>query len=934
MRPRLIITLLLLLFSIKSFAQKPGTVTGIIVDSASATRLPYSTISIVAQKDSTLIGFGRSDSSGFFSISPLKAGRYLLSISHVGFFPGWIPFSITTGQQLDMGKINLFSLTDSMAVTVFARRPPITINNDTIEFNAENFKTQPNAVVEDLLKRLPGITVEQDGTVKVNGQRINKIYVNGREFFTGDPKLATKNLDADAIDKVQVFDKKSDRAEFTGFDDGNTSKAINLKLKKDRDKAIFGRVAGGYGADDGRFDGQTNINRFKGLEQISLLAMANNTNRQGFSMNDIMNFSADVSGVSRSGGSTTVRFSSDDDLGLPVAGFGIAQQGIANTYAGGINYNNQWKKRTDLNTNFLVTDVDLNKLIHSKRTSFFPGNIQHYESDEISKTRSDQKRWNLSLDHKIDSFKSIKVTGQLSLQHSWINLQKNYLTNNGFNKLINDGSIKRAVNSNSDNEVIGILYRQRFRKKGRTISITFDASNNYSTQNGSLQTNTRFYNEGVFLKDSTANQQTSRKAQIQKWGGIVTYTEPLGKRSLLELSSYYNKNNGSRERLTFDADSATGKYDVYNSRLSNDFSSQYSYGGGILNFRTNLKRMVFSIGSSLQSTSLISINNSLQTTIQHKTIDLLPSFFMTYKFGQLKSLSFNLNTSVQQPSTEQLQPVADITDPVNVYVGNPALKRSYVRNFGFNYFSTNLFKQSSLFLFASASITNDAIVQADIINANGTKVSTPVNTNGVSYWYGSVNYSVMIRRLKVRAEFSFNGSYGTNASFINGSRNSANTASLLPSIKLSYAKEGLINVFATARVNFLSTSYSLSPAFNTRYTQHSYQLEVINYLPFGITTMNDFKYQLNSGRSDGFNTKIPYWTISIARSFMKYKRGEMKFSVQDLLNVNKGITRVANYNFIEDKQYNVLQRYFLLTFTYRIHKALSGGSGIKVGPIN
>ncbi len=239
----------------------PGSVKGMVMDTATRHGLAYATVSVVDARDSTLVNFTRADSTGKFKLGSLGKGKYLLSASYVGFLPIWKTINISEGVELDLGIIEMADITSAGNVTVTGRRPPVTINNDTLEFNTENFKTQPNAVAEDLLKRLPGVTVDNDGTVRVNGQRINRVLVNGKEFFTGDPKLATRNLDADAIDKVQGFDKKSDRSEFTGVDDGQSEKAINLKLKKDRNNALFGKATAGTGSKS-RYDGQTKIRAY------------------------------------------------------------------------------------------------------------------------------------------------------------------------------------------------------------------------------------------------------------------------------------------------------------------------------------------------------------------------------------------------------------------------------------------------------------------------------------------------------------------------------------------------------------------------------------------------------------------------------------------------------------------------------------------------
>ena len=392
-----------------------ASVSGTVLDTASRHGLSYATVSIVNAKDSTLVSFARADSTGKFKLSSLPKGNYLLSASYVGFVPVWAAISLKQGEELHVGNINMTDVLNSANVTVTARRAPVTINNDTVEFNTENFKTPPNAVAEDLLKKLPGVTVDNDGTVRVNGQRINRVLVNGKEFFTGDPKMATKNLDADAIDKVQVFDKKSDRAEFTGVDDGQSEKAINLKLKKDRNNSLFGKITAGAGNRE-RYDVQTNINKFRGDQQVSLIGMGNNTNRQGFSITDILNFTGELSRGMRSGGGVTIRTGGNDDNGLPVTGQGQNQQGVARTIAGGVNYNDTWNKKTDVNMSAMGSDIDLRTDRNTFRENRIPGNDFNYLSGSNTVRKNQQQRLNMSADHKIDSFQSVKFTPQFTWQ--------------------------------------------------------------------------------------------------------------------------------------------------------------------------------------------------------------------------------------------------------------------------------------------------------------------------------------------------------------------------------------------------------------------------------------------------------------------------------------------------------------------------------------
>ncbi len=926
-------SILLLLFTLPFITQAQNStaaIKGIVYDTASKKGLAYATVSIVNAKDSTLISFTRADSTGNFKMSSLSNGKYLLSASYVGYVPVWKQIEIVKDKELDLGRIDMTDVLNSGNVTVLARRAPVTINNDTVEFNTENFKTQPNAVVEDLLKKLPGVTVDADGTVRVNGQRINRVLVNGKEFFTGDPKMATKNLDADAVDKVQVFDKKSDRAEFTGVDDGQSEKAINLKLKKDRNNALFGKITAGAG-DKERYDAQTNINKFKGDQQLSFIGMANNTNRQGFSIMDVLNFSGDLArGMRGGGGGMSIRIGGGgDDNGLPVAGQSN-QPGIAKTLAGGINFNDTWNKKTDFNTSFMASDVDLITNRITERENLLPGNNFNYYNNSSIARRNKQEKINMSIDSKIDSFQSIKFTPQFTIQQTDATNSSNYYSKDVKGIMMNDGTSLSHTRSEAFNFGGNALYRLRFRKKGRTLSSTMSLAYNDSKQNGDQYTRNTFYSTLFPPRDSILNQKNNREAVSRSLGGNIVYTEPIGKRSLVEFSGFYNSSTGASKRITYDYSTASGKYDQLSFLQSNDFKNEYSYAGGSINFRTNQKMVNLTVGTSLQEADLISTNNTNGNIIKQSFTDFLPNASIQYKINSTRNLNLNYSTSTQQPNTNQLQPVADVSDPINVYTGNPNLKRSYGQTLTLNYFSANMYTQRNFFAFISATKTDNAIVNADFIQPNGQRISSPVNVDGNYMIFANVNAGFPIKKIKSRVDLGIGSNYTRNNSFVNGSRNEIINQSLSPNLNYSYTLENKLDITLTARVNFSKAKYSLQPQLNSNYLQQVYGYGMTNYLPWGLVLNNDFNYTINTGRADGYNTKVPFWNASLAKGFMKNKRAEFKFSVYDLLNQNVGVNRNVNQNYIEDSRYNVLQRYFLLSFTYSLNKSGNTAGGARV----
>ncbi len=924
--------ILVLIFTpVFCFAQN-ASIKGRVSDTAANKPLAYSTISLIKASDSTLVTFTRADSSGVFQLKSISEGKYRLSASYVGYHPAWIDVSVKkTDDIVNVGNIAIIDLKSLANVTVTTKRPPVTVNNDTLEFNTENFKTQPNAVVEDMLKKMPGITVDNDGTVRLNGQRINRVLVNGKEFFTGDPKMATKNLPADAVDKVQVFDKKSDRAEFTGVDDGNSEKAINLKLKADRNNALFGKITAGAGTDS-RYDGQFNINKFKGDQQVSMIGMGNNTNRQGFSFIDALSFSGDMMRNMRGGSGMVIRTGGGgpgDDSGLPIAGGGNNQQGVAKTYAGGLNYNNKIGKKTDLNASYIVNDQSLLTNRDVYRENIIPGNNFKYLQSNTAKRDNLQHRLNMSIDHKIDSFNSIKITPSITYQKSKTESRSIYTSETLGKAKINDGSSNTLNNSNGISFRNNILYRKRFKKRGRTFSTNLNITYNQSDEDVELRSTNSFYNRsnGLPAQQTYFNQNIKQDAINRSYGASLVYTEPTWKGGLAEISYFYNANIGNAGKNTFDFNNTSGKHDLLNNLLSNNFKSNYTYTGGSFNLRTQRIKWTTGFGASYQEATLRSlVNKSL--TIRQSFTDVLPNANITYKINNYRNLRLDYTTTTRQPSVTQLQPVPDVSDLLNVREGNAALKREYQHSLNLNYFAADPATRKNFFAFAAITATNNAIVNSDIADpATGVRTTKPVNANGSYNIFTALNAGFPLRKLKSRIEVGSSASYARNVGLLNNNRNNIGNLSISPNFSWNFSIDTTIEIAASARLNYNDAKYSLQPAQNTSYWQQQYAIEMTNYLPLGFVLNNNFTFTKTTGRATGYNTTVPFWNASVAKGFLKNKRAELKLSAFDLLNENMGITRNANQNYVEDIRYNVLQRYFLLSFTYSLNK-----SGLNSGP--
>ncbi len=913
----------LLLISYVGFAQNL-TIQGSLKDSIANRALNSATVSLVYAKDSSLVSFSRTNEAGVFNFKNVAPGSYLISVSYVGYIPKWVPVLTGTEKTVEMGLIYMNDVNTMSTVTVNARRPPVVINGDSVEFNSENFKTAPNAVVEDLLKKMPGMEVDKAGGITVNGKKVTKVFVNGKEFFTGDPMMATKNLPADAVDKIQVYDRKSDQAMFTGIDDGSEETAINLKLKKDRNKSTFGKLNAGAGTPS-VFDAQGNVNVINNEEQFSAIGGANNTNRQNFSGRNIVNFSGGGGGRPGAGGGVSVNFSGGSGETDANA------QGIAETYSIGGNYSNLLNdKKTEFNANLSISDVERNNNSFSKTQNLTPGNAFNRISNSNSIAGNKQQNFGSTIDHKVSDNFSFRFTPSLGLQQTTNYSEdstQTYLTNGN---LLNSNATIASSASDAVNAASTLLLRKKFTKKGRTISSTITQSFNRSNSTGNQFTEQLSYLNNKLTNDSILDQQNTRKGENSSYSANLIYTEPLGKKSLLEFNTYLSKSIGSSSRRIFDRNNATDTYDLLNTRLTNEFNSEYTYSGGGMSYRANQKKYNFSTGVSLQRAVLDGENISAKTKLSQSFQDIMPNATFRYNFSQTKNFNVDYRTSTNQPSITQLQPVLDQSNINRQSIGNPDLKRSYVHNLNIRFFSSKILAGKSFFSTLNASTTNNSIVNYDSVLPNRTILTRPVNVNGAYRINGSMNYGFGIKKLKSRLSFGLNAGLNNNISYANGVLNTIVTKSTGPSMTYSYIVDDVIDINLTARYSFSNTNNAVNPTLNTNFLTKVFGADMTNYLPLNIVLNQSFNYAINTGRAEGFNTAIPIWNASFSKFFLKNKRAEIKMSAFDLLNKNIGISRNVSQNQIVDRSYNVISQYFMLTFTYSLQKSGLGG-GARAG---
>jgi hypothetical protein len=934
-----ILTIFILGFT--SYAQK-GTVKGSLQDSLSATPLVDATISVVRSKDSSLISFTVTSSSGYFEIKNIEPGSYQLLVSYTGMQNFKKLFEINPSKDVvDFGIIKLDRNYKALDEIVITDDAPVKIKGDTVEFRAESFKSvKPNATVEDLLKKMPGMEVAKDGTVSSQGEQVQKIYVDGKEFFGNDPKMATRNLTQDMVESVQVYDDMSEQAKFTQMDDGARTKTINIKLKKNKRNGLFGRAMAGGGTQD-RYQSSLSLNRFNGSRQVSVVGSANNLDRQNFSFNDVvsgMGMGSFNGGGGRNGGG---------------GGGGGNGSGISSPKSLGVNYRDVWGSKIEVSgsVNGSSTRTILNRSTSAFETYPPSGrrtldSIANKESFTTSNNLNQNLRFNFRMEYKLDSLNSLLYYPSFTLQNSdafsYNNLYS-YATLTDVPKYL-ALTQERTNNSNREgyNMNQNLLFRHRFGKKGRTLTIGLSSVLNHSDGDGSTYSPYNYYNRNESLYRSVLLDQQS----YQKIGGLnntvsTSYTEPIGRNKMLELNYNYTNNHSTSDRNTADLDTISGKYTIVNAPSTNYFENDYiSHRVGV-NFRVQQRKYNYQIGIGEQinhqsSQSIRALNNK-DTTVKQNMINLYPTASFNYNFTRNKSLRFRYSGRTNQPGVSQLQDVPDYSNPLRVRTGNPDLKQEFSNSFNLNYntynmvnfryFSANLsFSQTSNKIVNS---TDELSPKSNYINPTdtntlGKQLILPVNLNGSYSTSGFFTLGLPFRNPKLKGS-TFNSStrasYSRDVSMFYKRVNYAKNLMLTQTEGISYTYKEKFDISVRASVSYNMARYDSALKTPDRdYWSQTYSADMTFNLPKDFVFETDFDYYRTTGQSDGFNRNIPLLNASVSKLMLKNKAGQLKLEVHDIFNQNQSLTRNFSNNGYEDVLTNVIQRYFMLSFTYGLNR--------------
>lgn len=912
-----LLMLLMILFSPMAFAQQSGVnVTGSVVEQGSDTPIEQATVRLLNVKDSAMVRGVVSARNGSFTLKNVKKGSYLLHITFIGYDPLYQPLQITGKKNpVNVGKLELSDGAIELGeAVVIGKAPEVTVRNDTVEYNADSYKVTEGSVLEDLLKKMPGVEVDSEGKITVNGKEVKKVMVDGKEFFSDDPKVASKNLPAKMIDKLQVLDKKSDMAQMTGFDDGEEETVINLTVKPGMKQGWFGNAYGGYGSKD-RYEGNAMVNRFVNNDQITFMGGANNTNNMGFSDLASTMFSGMGGGGGRRGG-----------FG---AGSGITSSGNA-----GLNFSKEFKPdKLTLGGNTRYSHSDNDARSKSDRQNILPGDSSSYDNSEaMSRTKSDNFGVDFRLEWKPDTMTQLIFRPSFSFSHSMNDNFSDATTLDNERDTVNTNKSSNYSESNGYNLNASIDFSRKLNNKGRVFSATLSGGNSDSYSDGMNRSDIVYFNQTDALKNSIIDQRSRYDNKGFNYRAYVSWVEPIGHNNFIQATYSISQRKQEALKNVYNQD-ADGIYNVLDSAYSQSYRNNFISQRASLSFKSQREKFNYTIGLNLDpsySSSENFVGDTTLSKITRKVVNLSPMAQFNYMFDKRTNLRIMYNGRTSQPSMTQLQPVADISDPTNITIGNPDLNPRYTNNVFIRFQQFTPEKQRAFMIMTNGSyIINDIVSYTSYNQETGVKTTTYKNVNG-NY---SGNVRMMLNTPLKNKKFSINSmtmaSFANSNGYINEEKNTNRNLILSERGGIDF-RSSYLDLGVNGNIRYNATSNSLQKENNQNTFNYGAGGYTTIYLPLNFKIESDVNWSTNSGYGDGFKQNEVLWNASASKSFLKNNQGTLRFKIYDILQQRSNISRSVTASYIQDSEYNTLGSYFMVHFIYRFSIFKGGASASDV----
>ncbi len=919
---KILIALVVIFSGLVSKAQVRGT----LIDSASLKPMENAVVGMVVKSNPTDTSYTFTNDKGQFNFQTVPSSPFSIIIRHMGYWPKakYVPVN-KVEKTIDVGSF-VMAQDAKLLSEVVVEAPAIVIKEDTIEYNASSFKVKEGAVVEDLLKKLPGVQVDKDGNVTAQGKAVTRVKVNGKDFFGGDVKTATKELPANIVDKIQIIDDYGDQATVSGIKDGDPDKVLNIQIKKDKNKGFFGRATAGYGTQD-RYQASFNGNYFNNNRQISVLANSNNTNTSLFNFGGGGNRGATsmmrtgMSAMNDMGGMNNMMRGGGDASAFS----GGSNSGISTTNSFGFNYRDQWSKRISVYGSYSYNHKNTSQLQNSSSQNFFENNSYINNQDVNNLTKGNSHRFTFNMEYQIDSFNYLKVSPSVNFTGSDANNKNifDYMKTDGTKT--SDGSNKNLTNSKAPNLAATILYNHKFRKRGRNFSssITLGTSQNNSEQD---VTNLGYQYISPGTGPRNFFQFIDQENDNYNYGVRFTYSEPLNKTQSIDFSFSHNLNYGRNNRKTFNVDSAT-QVKTINNFLSNDYENNFYNNRVGVSLRTTKKKYNYTVGLSVQPVNLQ--GKSITKDSSYKTIrraNVFPIARFVYNFSRTKTFNFSYNGNATQPSFSQLQPVQDVSNQQNITIGNPNLKPSMNHNMNLSYNNFNFVSGKVLFTNLTLSTIRNQIVNNNIDQGAGRQLSRPENVNGYYNLLGFYVYSKPYKNRKYVLSVRGNANYNHNINLIDSIRNIGNNWIVGQGLNFEYNYKEILELGTGISYSLNDVRYKnktgkpLTTLQNSSSNAWTFSSNMNLNITKTLVLKYDVDYTINNGLASSVSKNQVIMNASLEKQLFKKKNGIVKIEAFDLFKQNSNISRSVTANSIIDSRTNRLTRYFIATFTYRLQR--------------
>ncbi|SKD04335.1 CarboxypepD_reg-like domain-containing protein [Chitinophaga ginsengisegetis] len=883
---QLIITLFIALFPLPIFAQTShrGQIKGQINDSDTQLSLSAATVNCLRSKDSSRVTLTFTDKNGFFHIDSLPFDDYTLYISYLGYKSLIYPLSLIKGEKIrDIGIISMKRTGFNLAqVEISETKDPIRITKDTIEYNSIYFKTKENALVEDLFTKIPGLEIDKNGKISINGQLVNKILVDGKPLFGGDNlKIISKNIQADLIDKVQFINQRKEQKESHNLNTSQSETIINLTIKESKLNIFSGELTTGYGTSN-RFAVKSSLSRFRSRQQLMLLGNGDNINGAMDSKS-------------------------------------IANTGMQRNWNGGISYNEEINKKMTISANYIMNNgVGLDQR-NSVRENFTT-DLDFHSTQESDNRRTDSNNdYSIQLEYKLDSFQSISFNNQFSISRSTNFFKSNYESTKDQLQL-NSGNTNSINNSSFNSVSGGLRYDKRFLKKGRQLSIILSYGKGNGMETAVNKSDNKYFPTSLELIKDSINQKTVRDIHNNKLFILLSLTEPITKNGFLTLSLAEDHTKNSSNKVAYNFNNLTKLYDIESDSLSSNFNNSPIQHYAKANWLFQKEKLDYSISVASLLTKMT--NNNLSTNSYSSTMIhvFLPDANFNYSFRSNKRLRFSYIKTAEFPEISQLQPVPDMSDPLHIKIGNPTLKPMTVHMFSFLYNKFNTRSLCNFTISIGSRFMKNQIINASEFDSLGREIIRPFNINGGYMANLDIGTSLP---LKVRQDFlTFNTSaiIGQTPTFLNGKSGFRNDITLAQSIRLNYSYKKIFDCIVAGNISFNMVQYSDQGMNIQKYLNGGFTYTGNINIPYNIIINTNFYYGWATGRTEGYNVNPFILNASISKNLFSHKQGQLKLQAFDLLKQNVGIKRNVQDTYIEDIRTKVLEQCFLISFSYFLGK--------------